>query len=76
MKEYLNPKNFIAAALAIFIGLAMTFSNAIAEKVREDTSDFSEGWALKDGTLVDIDDLNTTDYDGTIVHNQKSSRTR
>ena len=67
MKEYINPKNIIAFVLAVLIGFAMIFSNAIAEKVRQDTSDFSEGWELKDGTIVDIDDLNTADYDGTIV---------
>lgn len=66
-RVHIKPRHIAAAFVVAIIGLAMVLSNVFAERERLAVSDFSEGWMLKNGETVDVDDLDTGDYDGYIV---------
>lgn len=64
IKRYLKPKIVAVTLFTILVAIAMVQLNINAERTRKAESDYSEGWFVDDA-VVDVDSLNTTDYDGT-----------
>ncbi|MCR5733266.1 MAG: GGDEF domain-containing protein [Lachnospiraceae bacterium] len=71
IKNYLKPKYIAASVISILVGCAMLLANNLAERDRLQTSDFSQGWILEDGTEVDADDLKTEDFGGELSIRKK-----
>ncbi len=71
VKKYFKIQYLAALLISVFIGCAMLFASTLAERNRAATSDFSEGWTTSSKETVDIDDLDTRYYNGTIVVTKK-----